>query len=120
MNTGTSTAKIYIIGSNVTQNQLLSFCLEKELKAECTCHSDIHLNNIIDKKSATQCVCLFDCLECNSIAAIEKRIDFGAILPIGTILPALFNINADFKVESIVKKIKYVEFFIKMIHGRFS
>jgi DNA-binding CsgD family transcriptional regulator len=106
MNKPTSSSRIYIIGSNATKNQLLSFCLEKELKAECTCHSKIHLNNIIDKKSVTPCLCLFDCFECNCLSAIEKRIDYGAVLLTDNILPALFNVNADFEIENIVKQNK--------------
>jgi LuxR family transcriptional regulator, positive regulator of biofilm formation len=95
--------KIYIVGTNQLHYELISFCLENELHAQCVFHSELPSLDFGDGEIKQPRICLFDCLDLD-IADMQKSFEL-----IGSRLPnhfhiALFNVAPECKLERFVKQ----------------
>ena len=95
--------KIFISGPNFLQNTLLAECLTQGMQVECTCVPNLRLADLIEKEKNRTCVCLFDCFYCE-IIEIDNRLDASAVACPENLLPALFNVSPDYKVENLVRR----------------
>ena len=98
-----STTKIFISGPNLLQNTLLAECLNKELQVECACHPSLTLMDMVEKEPDRTCVCLFDCFYCKT-EEIDKRLNNGVKINSDNVLPVLFNVNSDSRIEKLVRQ----------------
>jgi DNA-binding NarL/FixJ family response regulator len=101
--TKNSTAKIFISGPNLLQNTLLAECLIKELQVECACHPNLTLMDMVEKEPDRTCVCLFDCFY-STTEEIDKRLNNGVQMNSDNVLPVLFNVNTDSRIEKMVRQ----------------
>ena len=98
-----STTRIFISGPNYLQNTLLAECLSKELQVECRCHKSLSLSTVIEKEPDRTCVCLFDCFYCDK-EDFDKFLHTGAVRCPDNLLPVLFNVNPDSRIENLVRQ----------------
>ena len=96
---------IYIVGSNLHQNQLLALCLEKELKVECICLEDRTVGDLIDAPPEKVRIFLLDCLG-RDTAALQRCLETGGIQQRGTFHSALFNVDPTSQIEKLVHRHK--------------
>ena len=101
--TKNSTAKIFISGPNFLQNTLLAECLNKELQVDCACHPNLTLMDMVAKEPERTCVCLFDCFYCKT-EEIDKCLNNGVKINSDNVLPVLFNVNSDSRIEKLVRQ----------------
>jgi DNA-binding CsgD family transcriptional regulator len=97
-----SLVKIYVIGPNMQQNNLLALCLEKEIKAECNCHKSGSAIAAAAKKGNGQILCLYDCLACNP-SDIDTVFDSGTVCSVECLMLVFFNVAPDCRIERLVK-----------------
>ena len=110
--TDASLPKIYILGPSLVQNQLLALCLEKELKVECTCRTDLTIKETIDTTPESMHVFLLDCFK-RETAELEKCLEAGSAMRTDTLLSALFNVDPSARIGKLVNRHKVRGIFYK-------
>lgn len=103
MNTIDTCPRICIVGSDQLQYDLLSFCLNNELNAQCVFNDEV--SSAGDGQSFGVKVWLFDCLEYNS-AELEKQIKKYVSEPSQDNLIALFNVTPEHSLARFIKRNK--------------
>jgi DNA-binding NarL/FixJ family response regulator len=97
--------KIHIVGNNQLHYELISFCLENELKAKCVFQSELPSNVSKDSETDGQKVWLIDCLDLDS-TELEKRLNrFFSLLPDNAMM-AMFNVDAAHNLVNLVVQYK--------------
>ena len=97
--------KIHIVGNNQLHYELISFCLENELKALCIFQSNLPSDDTDEGESDRQKVWLIDCQDLDG-HELEKRLNrFASILPNDAMM-ALFNVGAEHKPERLIIQYK--------------
>jgi DNA-binding NarL/FixJ family response regulator len=97
--------KIYIVGNNQLHYELISFCLENELKAQCEFQSEVSSIEPDEEETGLQRVWLIDCLDLD-VPELKKRLNrFASLLPDNAMM-ALFNVDAAHKLENLVVQYK--------------
>ena len=96
---------IYIVGSNLLQNQLLALCLEKELKVECDCLDNRTVSDLLEAATERVCVFLLDCFK-REAADMQKCLDGGGLRCAGTFHSAIFNVDPTSRIEKLVHRHK--------------
>ena len=95
--------KICIVGTNKLDYELLSFCLENEIKAECVLHAEFPPGDFSDSEIGRQRVWLFDCMGLDTVD-LKKRFEiFMAAQPVD-ILVALFNVAPECRLEHFIRQ----------------
>lgn len=97
----------YLIGENLLQSQLLASFLETKLQADCFCHQNLSLGNIIALQPTRLTACIFDCEGCKDDTAFEKRLETGKTPCPSHILPVLYNVDPDTDIE-VLARVKFL------------
>lgn len=116
MNGPHTSPKICIVGKNKLQYDLLSFCLKKELKAQCVRYAELPLTESVYSDAEKHTIWLFDFRICG-LDTLEKH--FADCLPeqSNNIMIALFNVPPTYCLKKLVEKYKIRGFFYKEDSG---
>lgn len=96
---------IHIVGNNQLHYDLISFCLENELNAQCVFQTELPADGAAARKVAEPQVWLIDCLDLQ-LPELEKHLNgFTTGLPKNSMV-ALFNVAEEFKLEHLVAQYK--------------
>ena len=110
--TDASFPNIYIVGPNLIQNRLLALCLEKEIKVECTCQTDLTVREIINTAPERMRVFLLDCFM-RETAELHKCLQAGSATHTDRFHAALFNVDSYSRIEKLVRRHKVRGIFFK-------
>ena len=111
-NTDRSFPNIFIVCPSLGQNQLLALFLEKELKVECTCQTDLTVKEIIDTAPERIRILLLDCC-ISETAELQKCLQAGSATHTDNFLTALFSVEPASHIEKLVHKYKVRGIFYK-------
>jgi len=111
-NTDASFPNIYIVGPSLVQNQLLALFLEKELKVECTCQTDLSVKEIIDTAPERIRILLLDCYM-RETAELQKCLQAGSATHTDNFRTALFSVEPASHIEKLVHRHKVRGIFYK-------
>jgi DNA-binding NarL/FixJ family response regulator len=112
MNRPDERPKICIVGSNQLHYELLSFCLENELRAECMLHEKLPAGVHCSAENGCREVWLFDCLGLEK-NELEQRFQSFVAAKQAEILVALFNVAPKFRLEAFIRQYKIRGIFYK-------
>ena len=98
-------ARVYIVGPNMPQNQLLCTCLSTSLQAVCSCHAE--LPETVQRGGADErpCIFLLDCLACE-VEAIAKHLALRDLSKAKPAKVVLFNVDKACRLEGLVRAFK--------------
>jgi LuxR family transcriptional regulator, positive regulator of biofilm formation len=93
--------RIYIVGPNMAQNQLLGTFLSTALQSESSWHADLPEAAFRESTTKRPCIYLQDCLtrDVEAIATSLSRVDFSSANPL---ILVLFNVEPHCRVEGLV------------------
>jgi len=97
--------RIHIVGTNLMQYDLLSFCLKNEIDAECVFHDEPQIDAFGGKEITRLQVCLLDCLELNPPELINRFDHFIALVH-SAVMIVLFNLAPDCTPMQLIKQKK--------------
>ena len=100
----------HIVSPNTVRAHELKSILDTEFGADCTCHNHFRLRSLLDRTSSGPCLYLLDCLKTDP-GTIERYLDLGPTAVPDTLLIALFNVDAGYKLSPLVKRFKVRGFF---------